>query len=331
MSAAIGMSVANKQALYNSDFGISEFVKWEDYIREGKSGGGLLRYPNETPDEIVYFYAIPEVNWTISSHENSESITSEISKLKTYITIGAFFLGLFLAIPISFAARRVGRQYEKQIEKKNVQLSEERQKSDRLLLNILPESIAERMKNNEKIIVDHFSEVTVLFCDIVNFTAFSSHNSPEKIVDALNQVFSEFDKLTQKYRIEKIKTIGDAYMAVCGAPEPAQDHAQRMASMALEMIGVIKKIDLKLDVRIGLHCGEVVAGVIGTAKFSYDLWGNTVNVASRMESHGETGKIHCSETLYETLKEHFEFRDRGMVNIKGKGELSTYFLLSAKD
>ena len=178
MTMALGMPVAVKQALYDKDFDGLDLVKWENELKQGKSGGGLLHYPNQTPTEIVYFHSIPEVNWTVSSHENSERIQAEFSKIKDYLTIGSVLFGLLLAFPISFAVRKVSGRHEKQIEQKNIRISEEQKKSEGLLLNILPPSIAERMKSGEKTIVDHFKEVSVLFCDIVNFTQLATGISP---------------------------------------------------------------------------------------------------------------------------------------------------------
>jgi len=254
-----------------------------------------------------------------------------VDLIKSYLTYGSAIFGLLLAFPISFAVRRVSRGYESRIEQQNLLLEKERKKSDDLLENILPPVIANRMKQNEEMIVDHYDGVSVLFCDIVNFTSLSAQTAPEDLVTLLNQIFSEFDRLSKAYGVEKIKTIGDAYMAVCGVPEPISDHAAPIAKMAMEMIAVVKKIDQGLNVRIGLHCGEVVAGVIGTRKFSYDLWGDTVNTAYLFESHGEKGKVHCSQAIYELLKDRFEFESRGEMEIKGKGRLHSYFLLCEKN
>jgi class 3 adenylate cyclase len=326
MTEAIGTSISSKHALYDAQYEHSNMVKWEELIKVGKSGGGMLYYENELSPEIVYFQSIPKVHWTVSSHENSVRMSQEISKIKSSLTIASVVFGLLLAFPISFAARRVGRRYERQIEEKNLQIQEEQQKSEKLLLNVLPSSVAERMKKGEKMIADHFAEVSVLFCDLANFTPLSLKISPEELVKLLNKIFSRFDKICQKQGVEKIKTIGDAYMAVCGIPQATKNSTEPLALVALEMLEIIKKIDLDLDIRIGLHYGEVVAGVIGTTKFSYDLWGDTVNTASRLESHGKVGKIHCSEAIYQALKDKFEFQDNGLVEIKGKGQMHTYFL-----
>lgn len=221
-----------------------------------------------------------------------------------------------------------------QLQEKNFQIQEEREKSDRLLLNILPPKIAQRLKAGEKIIADKFDSVTVMFADIVGFTDMSARIPPEHLVENLSMVFTLFDQLAERYGLEKIKTIGDAYMLVGGLPEPSDDHARLVAAMALEAtrrIGELTKdTEEKISVRIGIHTGAVVAGVIGMRKFAYDLWGDTVNTASRMESTGEAGRVHCSEEVYQILRDDFEFEKREAIAIKGKGLMNTYFLLRAK-
>jgi sensor domain CHASE-containing protein/class 3 adenylate cyclase len=214
-------------------------------------------------------------------------------------------------------------------------LSIEKEKSEALLHNILPTSIAKRMKQGETMIVDHFDAVTVLFCDIVGFTQLAAGISPDELVDKLNKIFSEFDHIAEKYHLEKIKMIGDAYMVVGGLPEQRSDHAEAIAQLAIEMLSALSKLDHyfneAINVRIGIHSGEAVAGIIGTRKFAYDLWGDTVNTAARMESHGETGKIHCTETVYQLLKNQFIFKKRSPLIIKGKGLMQTYFLVGTHE
>lgn len=221
-------------------------------------------------------------------------------------------------------------------------LEAEQEKSEKLLLNILPKGIAERLKqaNNNiaisfsQVIVDKFPDVTVLFADIVGFTSLSSRISPESLVVFLNELFSIFDNLAEKHGLEKIKTIGDAYMAVGGLPEPLPHHAEAVADMALDMLTEISKIETAkegwLRIRVGIHTGSAVAGVIGIKKFSYDLWGNTVNVASRMEHNSVAGNILVSEESYRRLCDKFMFIERGEVEIKGKGMMKTYFLIGRK-
>ena len=207
----------------------------------------------------------------------------------------------------------------------------ERKKSERLLLNVLPASIAARLKQTEGVIADRFSDVTVLFADIVDFTRRSQQIAPEQVVQALNDLFSSFDRLAQRHGLEKIKTVGDAYMVAGGLPDPRPDHAQAVAEMALairdEVASRVDPSGQPLAVRIGMDTGPVVAGVIGTSKFSYDLWGDTVNTASRMESHGVPGCIQVTARTYERLRDGYGFERRGSIPVKGKGEIVTYFLV----
>ena len=210
------------------------------------------------------------------------------------------------------------------------QVQIEQGKSEKLLLNILPSPIVDRLKLSSEAIADGFAEATVLFADIVGFTELSSRLSPKELVHRLNEIFSAFDALVEKHGLEKIKTIGDAYMVVGGLPEPRSDHAIAMAQFAIEMRSELQRLNEVLgesiDIRIGINSGPVVAGVIGTKKFIYDLWGDAVNVASRMESHGKPGEIHVSETTYQKLRSHFHLEPRGMIHVKGKGDMETYWL-----
>ena len=210
------------------------------------------------------------------------------------------------------------------------QVVAEQKASERLLLNVLPHSVAQRLKADPGIIADSFPEVTVLFADIVGFTKLSEGVSPEGLVAVLNEMFTLFDSILDHRGLEKIKTIGDAYMAVAGLPVPATDHAVRAAHMALDMIEALDDFNQRkgtsLQVRIGIHSGAVVAGVIGKRKFTYDLWGDTVNTASRMESHGVAGRPQMTEPTRQRLSEPFLFEERGVVEIKGKGEMRTWFL-----
>jgi len=209
-------------------------------------------------------------------------------------------------------------------------LDKERERSERLLLNILPAPIAERLKASGDAIAEHSGGVTVLFADIVGFTPLSASKTPQALVELLNRIFSEIDALADEHGLEKIKTIGDAYMAVAGLPNPWPDHAPRAARMALAMHDVIARVAAetgeKLALRIGLHSGPVVAGVIGRRKFTYDLWGDTVNTASRMESHGVPGTVHCTEATVALLPGAFQLQARGAMQIKGKGEMRTFLL-----
>jgi class 3 adenylate cyclase len=214
-------------------------------------------------------------------------------------------------------------------------LSVEREKSERLLLNVLPAPIAARLKQAEEVIADRYSEVTVLFADIVDFTPLSERIAPERVVASLNELFSLFDLLVRQQGLEKIKTIGDAYMVAGGLPEPRSDHAEAVAEVALAMREeVARRLDptgRPLAVRIGIDTGPVVAGVIGRDRFIYDLWGDTVNTASRMESLGVPGCIQVTARTHQRLRDGYRLERRGPIQVKGKGEMITYLLLGRND
>jgi class 3 adenylate cyclase len=203
--------------------------------------------------------------------------------------------------------------------------------SEGLLLNVLPRSIAARLKRDPGVIAERHEDVTVLFADVANFTPFAERTSPERVVGVLDAIFSAFDGLTQRRGLEKIKTIGDAYMVVGGLPEPRSDHAEAVAELALEMQAELARLcealGIELAIRIGIDTGPVVAGVIGRHKFTYDLWGDTVNTASRMESHGVVGRIQVTEATYRRLGDRYRFEHRGETEVKGKGRLPTYLLV----
>ena len=215
-------------------------------------------------------------------------------------------------------------QQEKQL------LLAEQEKSERLLLNILPLSIADRLKRGELTIAERHAEVTVLFADLVDFSALSNHTDPQELVALLNDLFSRFDRLAGRHRLEKIKTIGDCYLAVGGLPEPSASHAANVAAMALDMLVALADLNrersLSLGMRIGVNSGPVVAGVIGSRKFTYDLWGVTVNLADRVQSSGIPNRVNVSANTYELLKKDFRLTERGMVDCKGVGQVRTYLL-----
>jgi guanylate cyclase len=218
-----------------------------------------------------------------------------------------------------------------ELEEKHLALQAEQDKSERLLLNILPVPIAARLKESQDVIADGFTEVSVLFADIAGFTPLADRLPPHEVVALLNRVFSAFDLLTERHDLEKIKTIGDAYMVAAGLPIPRPDHAEAVAEMALDMREEVERcgreVGFPLAVRIGIDSGPVVAGVIGRRKFIYDLWGDTVNTASRMESHGLAGQIQVTSRAYEQLNRRYELRERGEVDVKGKGPMTTYLLI----
>ena len=210
----------------------------------------------------------------------------------------------------------------------------EQAKSETLLLNILPYTIAEKLKQNSSAIAEQYDEVTILFADIVGFTPLAAHMRPIQLVNLLNEIFSTFDQLAQKHGLEKIKTIGDAYMVVGGLPEPRVDHAEAVAEMALDMQRAMTRFQIDQEkafqIRIGVNTGPVVAGVIGLKKFSYDLWGDAVNIAARMETSGMPGRIQVTANTYERLQDKYILEKRGAITVKGKGEMMTYWLIGRK-
>lgn len=241
--------------------------------------------------------------------------------------------------PVIFKAR-IEASIEKKIlrDKEQLyleQLKEAKKKSDDLLLNIVPGAIAERLKQGEQVIVERFPSITAIFIDMVNFSNLAEKLSPNELIKFLNRVFSTMDELTDKFGLEKIKTIGDCYMAVAGAPINHHRHAERVADFGCAIVQALEQINqdipIPIQLRLGIHTGPVVAGVIGKKKFAYDLWGKTINIASRMESHGAANRIHTSHATYKILKGLFDFEERGMIQVKGVGKMKTYFLIGRKE
>jgi len=226
--------------------------------------------------------------------------------------------------------RDLERAQRLQLQAQHDLLKLEQEKTENLLLNILPRSIANRLKSGEERCADSHSNVTVMFCDLVGFTKMSQGMNPSQLVEMLHELFTSFDKLVEEAGLEKIKTIGDCYMLVGGLPDPRQDHAQAVIDVAIKMVTTMARLDCiykcGLQIRIGIHSGPVVAGVIGTHKFTYDIWGPTVNEASRMESSGQPSRIHISAVTAGLLAEDFDLEHRGMVETKSLGLLSTYFV-----
>jgi adenylate cyclase len=243
------------------------------------------------------------------------------------------FIGTMLALNIIGSASVAFTLLASFAHQRNVALAAlraEQEKSEVLLLNILPRPIAQRLKAAAYPIADHFAAASILFADVVDFTPLAQRLPPAQMVGILDQLFSRFDVLVERHGLEKIKTIGDCYMAASGVPSPCPDHARRVALLALEMRVVLATSPLAgqpgLELRIGINSGPVVAGVIGTKRFLYDLWGDAVNTASRMESHGTPGEIQITRATYELLKDEFVCRRRGTILVKGKGEMETWYL-----
>jgi class 3 adenylate cyclase len=293
----------------------------------------------------------PKTDWKEGDVRGILEITSPLDNLisqtheglrGTFVMLGLLcVLGVFGLTLVIGRLRQTSKELERrviertaQLQEANEQLSKEQEKSERLLLNILPESIAEQLKQGHSNIANGFAEVTILFADIVNFTQLSERVSPTELLKFLNEIFTGFDRLTEQHGLEKIKTIGDAYMVVGGIPIPRSDHAEAVAEMALDIQQEVARFNAKhstaLRMRIGINTGPVVAGVIGTKKFIYDLWGDAVNTASRMESHGLPGYIQVTESTYDRLRDKYLFKERGVIQVKGKGEMTTYLLTARK-
>jgi guanylate cyclase len=213
-------------------------------------------------------------------------------------------------------------------------LRNEQAKAENLLLNILPRSIADKLKAHAQPIADQIGSASILFADVVDFTPWSERQSAAEVVGFLDHLFSHFDELAERYGLEKIKTIGDCYMAAAGVPNPREDHARALALMAIDMLAAMRSSDdvghRGLELRIGINSGPVVAGVIGRKRFLYDLWGDSVNTASRMESHGTPGRIQITRATYELLAGEFECEPRGTIPVKGKGEVETWYLVGLR-
>jgi adenylate cyclase len=318
-----------------------------DTAQDGQEALEMLR--EKTFDLVLLDVIMPNVNGyeALSRIKNDEELAhipvimisayDDLESIRRCIEFGADEYLPKLFNPVLLRAR-VGACLEKKRmrDRERVFLRTIRsaqEKSEKLLLNILPEPIAQRLKQGESRIAEEFADVTVLFCDLVGFTSFGSRHDAGTLVDRLNQIFIAFDDLVENYALEKIKTVGDSYMLVGGLPLPRHDHLEAVAALSLEMRDTVERLNGEnadaLQARIGIHRGPVVAGIIGRTKFTYDLWGDTVNVASRMESHGIPGAIQVSECVYRHLRHAFVFEKRGTVHIKGKGRMKTY-LLKAK-
>ncbi|XOF33432.1 MAG: adenylate/guanylate cyclase domain-containing protein [Candidatus Electrothrix sp. YB6] len=287
---------------------------------------GQLRFTFSVPTSLV-FMGTYQVYLIYSSHQWDDII---ILSYVIWLMEGIACFSGFLQernIRTLFLQKKI-------INEQQVQLNREYQRSEDLLHNILPHAVAERLKDDQTVIADHFPSITVLFADIVGFTELSEKLTPTNLIQLLNRIFSLFDDLAEQYDLEKIKTIGDAYMVAGGIPEPKGNHIESVADFALEMQRKLACFNLRyetsFEVRVGIHTGPAVAGVIGIKKFVYDIWGDTVNTASRMESHGIADQIQVSETTYAALKDAYMFKERGLVEIKGKGKMRTYFLQGKK-
>jgi class 3 adenylate cyclase len=327
----------------------------------GDEGSGVIN-PGQTHEALASWgpLAIPELNWVLITRIDTAEAFQPVTQLKrdlwwvglvilVLIVLASGWLARSLTRPLSRLTKGVNHMTEGDY-KTRVRVTRgaelmqlgsafntmaetievKARQNEQLLTNVLPRSIANRLRSGEEHIADSFDDVSVLFADLVGFTAFSGSSMPHELVMLLNELFSHFDNAAREFGVEKIKTVGDAYMAACGLPEPVPDHLERTMRMAIRMIHICREHALEhhepFQLRIGMNSGPVVAGVIGTSKYIYDLWGDTVNMASRMESSGLPGMIHVTRVVYEKLRDKFDFEPRGMIDIKGKGPTETWLL-----
>ncbi|MBT8252946.1 MAG: tetratricopeptide repeat protein [Bacteroidia bacterium] len=334
--AAQSLNLAKKHGL-KDEIGDSNLKLSEIY----ENKGNLRRSFDHFKDYIVYRDSVESkqevqkmanvnTEFEVSKKQLEVDLLNEQKKTQRAIAIG---IGIALFLIVLLAIGLFNRN--KFMKKTNAIIAFEKQRSEDLLLNILPEETAQELKESGGVEAKKFEHVTVLFTDFKGFTEQSERLSPEALVKSINYYFSKFDEIIEKHDLEKIKTIGDAYMCAGGLPFPLEDHAVKVCQAALEIVEFVKqtkrsiKHDLaKFDIRVGINTGTVVAGVVGTKKFQYDIWGDTVNTASRMESSGEIGKVNISETTYKKVKQYdvFEFKSRGALEAKGKGKIQMYFI-----
>ncbi|HEX5809222.1 MAG TPA: adenylate/guanylate cyclase domain-containing protein [Anaerolineales bacterium] len=272
---------------------------------------------------IGYEFATIQVKQLLASETGIVIFT-----MHNFFFLGANIVGMFT----SYALERYTRKDFLQ----KLTIQSQRDQADSLLYNVLPESIAERLKQSHDTIAEEYESASVLFADIVNFTPISARFGPLEVVEMLNELFSSFDDVVDKYGVEKIQVAGDGYMVAAGVPTPRPDHATVIAQLALDMLDCVRSGNFlggkhPIEIRIGLNTGPLIAGVIGRKKYFYALWGDMVNTASRMESHGESGKIQITRAMYELIKEDFECEYIGEITLKGKGKTEAWHLLARKD
>ena len=271
----------------------------------------------------AYEYASIEVKQLLASETGIVIFT-----MHNFFFLGANIIGIFTSYNLERYTRRDFLQ--------KLAIEAQRDQSDKLLYNVLPERIAEKLKHSSETIAEEFSSASVLFADIVNFTPISARFGPLEVVDMLNELFSHFDELVDKYSVEKIQIAGDGYMVASGVPAPRKNHAIVLAYLALDMLEYVKMQEFlggrhSIEIRIGLNSGPLIAGVIGRKKFVYALWGDMVNIASRMESHGASGKIQITRATYELVKDNFECEYIGEIAVKGRGKMEAWYLIRAKE
>jgi len=306
------------------------YKHYKDFITYRDSVKNIEAVQQQANLETQYQVAQNQIktDYEISQKQTEVDLLSQQKKNQRIVVIATTIALLLIGLLAGGLFRR-----NKFIQKTKKIIEQEKDRSDNLLLNILPEETAKELKDSGKVLAKKFESVTVLFTDFKGFTKYSENLSPEALVETIGFYFSKFDEIIEKYGLEKIKTIGDAYMCAGGLPFPTEDHAHNMVRAAFEIAEFVEETknnvdasELNFDIRIGINTGPVVAGVVGTKKFAYDIWGDTVNIASRMESNSEPGKINISENTYEIIKDTFDCEYRGKIQAKGKGEIEMFFV-----
>ena len=324
-----------EQYMLKEQIGDANLKLSELYEKSGNSAESLKHYKSHITYrdsvnniEAVQSRADMRTDFEVAEKQAEVTLLNQQKKNQRIVVIVSF-IALFLSgiLAIGLFRRNKFIQKTKQI------IEKEKDRSDKLLLNILPEETAKELKESGKVQAKKFESVTVLFTDFVGFTKYSEKLSPEALVKTLGFYFSKFDEITEKYGLEKIKTIGDAYMCAGGLPFPSEDHAQKIVKAAFEIAEFVeatkkneKEHEKTFDIRLGINTGPVVAGVVGSRKFAYDIWGDTVNVASRMESMSESGRINISENTYKLIKNDYDCEYRGEIEVKNRGKLKMYFV-----
>ena len=323
-----------KDQISNSNLKLSEL-----YQKSGNSGESFKYYKNHIVyrDSVINLKSIQQMadlrtDYEVSQKQSEVDLLNQGKKTRQIMAISSA-ISAALVFLLAFG---IYRRY-KFIKKTNIIIEEEKNRSDHLLLNILPEETANELKQNGKVLAKKFESVTVLFTDFEGFTNYAEKLSPEKLVESVDFYFSKFDEIMEKYELEKIKTVGDCYMCAAGLPFPKEDHACKMVHAAFEIAEFVAdskknnaQNDTRFEIRIGINSGPVVAGVVGTKKFAYDIWGDTVNIASRMESNSESGKINISENTYQLIKDAFNCDYRGEIKVKNRGIMKMYFVTNCK-
>ena len=305
-------------------------------VQMGTGGGAYLHYLTAGVLGII-FMGTERVLLTIGVGASAAALIIAVHLIAPHetgrISSESLFYGNFVTNVVASATILFGIVFYavRQITRAEAAAEREHERSESLLSNILPPKIATRLKQPERaVIADRYDAASILFADMAGFTARASDTDPEALVEFLNSVFTRLDGLVERHGLEKVKTTGDAYMVVSGVPEPRSDHADALAALALDMrdvlFGLADPKGRAVPIRIGMASGPVVAGVVGSRKFFYDVWGDAVNTASRMESTGEAGKIQVAPSTYELLRERFELEERGLVEIRGKGQMRTWYL-----